>query len=82
MNLSTLYRPFEPVGAWARPTRTRASTINATPALTDLQRRLMALHVAQATPTPPSDSPARWPGVAIFCSLMFALFVVASGGWQ
>jgi hypothetical protein len=69
------------VGAWARRPDTCFDDRCDAPR-TDLQRRLMALHVAQATPTPPSDSPARWPGVAIFCSLMFALFVVASGGWQ
>jgi hypothetical protein len=50
--------------------------------LSDLQRRLVMLHVAQATPTRLSDTRPSWPGIAIGCSLMAALFIVAAGGWQ
>jgi hypothetical protein len=81
MNLSTLYRPFELAGAWPRSAEPQASQPS-DGGLSDLQRRLVMLHVAQATPTRASDERPSWPGVAIVCSLMVALFVFAAGGWQ
>jgi hypothetical protein len=81
MNLSTLYRPFELAGAWPRHGRPKAPQ-QAAGGLSDLQRRLVMLHVAQATPTRLSDARPSWPGIAIVGSLMVALFVFAAGGWQ
>jgi hypothetical protein len=85
MNLSTLYRPFELTSPWAGATRRAKATPaspTAMPGLTDLQRRLVLLHVAQATPMRPADSRPSWPGVAISCSLAFAALAVVTGVWQ
>jgi len=89
MNLSTIYRPFEVTIPRARAARRHKANEHkeqqpASPAagLTDLQRRLVMLHVAQATPTRPADERPTWPGVALVCSLCFAAFVVATGAWQ
>ena len=85
MNLSTLYRPFEVTPPWTGATR-RAKAAPAQPSpvsgLSDLQRRLVMLHVAQATPTRPADERPSWPGIALVCSLIFAAFAIATGAWQ
>jgi len=89
MNLSTIYRPFEATMPWAGVARRhkaneRKAQQSASPVsgLTDLQRRLVVLHVAQATPTRPADERAAWPGIAVVCSLCFAALAVATGAWQ
>ena len=81
MNLSTLYRPFELSGRWPRSAHPQAPE-QAGGSLSDLQRRLVMLHVAQATPSRASDARPSWPGVAIACSVMTALFLFSAGGWQ
>jgi hypothetical protein len=81
MNLSTLYRPFELAGAWPRSAHPQPAQ-QAGGGLSELQRRLVMLHVAQATPTRASDTRPSWPGVAIAGSAMAALFIFAAGGWQ
>jgi hypothetical protein len=84
MNLSTLYRPFELTYPWAAAAR-RAKVQwppEPPPGLTDLQRRLVVLHVAQATPSRAADERPAWPGVALICSLIFAGLAVATGAWQ
>jgi hypothetical protein len=83
MNLSTLHNPFEltnPWGGLAR--RAEAPKSNPVARLPDLQRRLMALHVAQATPTRPANQRPSWPGFTIVGSLIFATLVVLTGAWQ
>ena len=91
MNLSTLYRPFELAPSWAtiarraKATETPATPVKpATPVsgLTDLQRRLVLLHMAQATPSRAADARPSWPGVAIVCSLCVAALAVATSAWQ
>lgn len=83
MNLSTLYRPFEVTTPWAGVSR-RAKAAQPSPVsgLSDLQRRLVMLHVAQATPSRPADERPSWPGIALVCSLIFAAFAIATGAWQ
>jgi hypothetical protein len=69
--------------AMRRPkAKEQPATASPVAGLTDLQRRLVMLHVAQATPTRPADERPSWPGVALVCSLCFAAFVVATGAWQ
>jgi hypothetical protein len=88
MNLSTLYRPFEVTMPWAGVIghHPKAEEQPASPSpvagLTDLQRRLVVLHIAQATPTHPADGRASWPGIALVCSFCFAALVIATGAWQ
>jgi hypothetical protein len=85
MNLSTIYRPFEATMPWAgviRRPKLAKQPASPVSGLTDLQRRLVVLHVAQATPTRPSDERPSWPGVALVCSLCFAALIVATGAWQ
>ena len=84
MNLSTIYRPFEATMPWAGVIRrSKAQERAASPiaGLTDLQRRLVMLHVAQATPTRPADERRSWPGIALVCSLCFAALAIATGAW-
>lgn len=88
MNLSTIYRPFEATMPWAgairrHKTNERKAQRSASPVagLTDLQRRLVVLHVAQATPMRPGDERPTWPGIALVCSLCFAALAIATG-WQ
>jgi hypothetical protein len=89
MNLSTIYRPLEVTLPRARAVRRHKDNAHREPlppspisGLTDLQRRLVMLHVAQATPTRPSDERPSWPGIALVCSLCFAALAVATGAWQ
>jgi len=83
MNLSSLYHPFELAQAWPRPVRhEEPAPTNPVPALTDLQRRLVVLHVAQATPPRPPDARSSWPGTALVCSLVFAGLAIITGAWQ
>jgi hypothetical protein len=85
MNLSTLYRPFELTVPWpgtARRAQAHAPQSGPVSGLSELQRRLVVLHVAQATPTRPADERASWPGVTIVVSLLFAALAVATGAWQ
>ena len=83
MNLSSLYRPFELAHAWPRPVRhEEPAPENPVPALTDLQRRLVVLHVAQATPPRVADARPSWAGTALFCSLVFAALAIITGAWQ
>jgi len=83
MNLSSLYRPFELAQAWPRPVRhEEPAPQNPVPALTDLQRRLVVLHVAQATPWRAADARPSWPGTALVCSLVFAALAMITGAWQ
>ena len=84
MNLSTLYRPFELPNLGAAVARWPKVQPPPKPprGLTDLQRRLVVLHIAQATPSRATDVRPAWPGVALICSLIFGGLAVATGAWQ
>ena len=83
MNLSILHRPFGLTGMAGWPRSAWRSTPSSAGAESgsDLPRRLIMLHVAQATPLRPHAARPSWPSVAIACSALVALFAAAAG-WQ